>query len=65
MDMESNLMVVRWERAWWNGGRDEGIKKYKQVVTEWPWECKVQYRKWSSQRTYTRLMDMNNGGGIA
>ena len=33
--------------------RGEGIKKYKQVVTEQPWGCKLQYRKWSSQRTHT------------
>ena len=24
-----------------------------QIVTEQPWQCKLQYRKWSSQRTYT------------
>ena len=47
------LMVARWERVWGNGGRGERIKKYKQVVTEQPWGCKVQYRKWGNQRTYT------------
>ena len=36
-----------------NGRRGEGIKKYKQVVTEQPWGYRVQYRKWSSQRTCT------------
>ena len=39
--------------VWGNGGRGEGIKKYKLVVTEYPWGCQVQCRKWSSQRTYT------------
>ena len=34
------------------GYRGEGIKKYKQVVTEQPWGYKIQYRKWSHQRTY-------------
>ena len=35
-----------------NGGKDTGIKKYKLVVTEQLWGCKLQYRKWNSQRTY-------------
>ena len=30
----------------------EGIKKCKEKVTEEPWECTVQYKKWSSQRTF-------------
>ena len=34
------------------GGKEEEMKKYKLVVTEQSWGCKVQYRKWSSQRTY-------------
>ena len=32
--------------------RGEGIKKYKQEVTEQPWGYKVQYRKGSNQITY-------------
>ena len=39
--------------SWGSGGGGEGIKKYKQVVTEQPWGSKVQYRKWGSQRTYS------------
>ena len=34
------------------GKKGEGTKKYKLVVKEKPWGCKVQYRKWSSQRMY-------------
>ena len=34
------------------GERGERIKKYKLVVTEQSWGCKVQYREDSSQRTY-------------
>ena len=33
------------------GGKGEGIKKYKLVVTEQPWQCKVPHREQSSQRT--------------
>ena len=44
MDTENYFMVARWEER----EMGEGIKKYKQVVTEQPWGCKVQYRKWSS-----------------
>ena len=44
-----------------NGYRGEGIKNYKQVVTEEPWVRKVQCKKWSSQKS----MDVNNSGGIA
>ena len=32
-----------------NGWRGEGIKKYEQNCHGY---CKIQYRKWSSQRTY-------------
>ena len=41
--------------VWGNGGRGEGIKRYKQVIGEQPWGYKVQYKKWSSERTYTHL----------
>ena len=54
MDTESTLMVDGWEGVLRDGRGGEGIKKYKQVVTEQPWGCTVQYRKWSSQRTCTR-----------
>ena len=43
----SVLMVAGWE-----GGKVEGIKKYKLLSTEQPWGCKRQYRKWRSQRTH-------------
>ena len=35
------------------GKKGKGTKKYKLVVSEEPWGCKVQHRNWSSQRTYT------------
>ena len=35
------------------GGKGEGIKKYKVVVTEQSRRCEVQRRESSSQRTYT------------
>ena len=50
MDMESSLMVARWEQG--VGQWMKRLKKYKQVATEQPWGCKVQYRKLSSLRTY-------------
>ena len=34
MDTDSVLMVVRWEGSVVNGWKGEGIRKYKQVVTE-------------------------------
>ena len=51
MSIESILTVARWEGG--VGEEVRGLKKYNQVVTEQPWGCKVQYRKWSRQRTYT------------
>ena len=61
MGMDIVFMVARWEGVGGTGCRGEGIKKYKQVVTEQPWGYKVQYRKWSSQRIYMHdpSMDMN------
>ena len=29
------------------------IPKVTPLITEKPWRCNVQYRKWRSQRTYT------------
>ena len=34
IDIENILMVARWDGVWWGRGKDEGIKKYKLVVTE-------------------------------
>ena len=42
-DTENILTVARWEeRGWEDGEKGEEIKKYKLVVTEQSWECKVQ-----------------------
>ena len=35
-----------------NRGKGVGIKKYKFIGTKYTGGCKVQYWKWSSQRTY-------------
>ena len=35
-------MVVRWKGGWRDKWKDEGIKKYKLVVTKWSQGCKVQ-----------------------
>ena len=37
------------------------IKKYKQVVTEEPWGCKAQQRKWSSQELVRMTRTMVGG----
>ena len=59
-------MVAGWEGVWEDGEKGEGISKYKQVVTEYSWGCKVQHREQSSQRTsYAGPTDVDNGLGIA
>ena len=60
MDTESVLMVTRWQGGVGEWGRGEAIKnklvvteyRIARLVTEQPWGCKAQCRKWSSQRTY-------------
>ena len=44
-DTESVLMVARWEGVCGEGGKGEGIKKYKLVVTEQSRGCEVQRRE--------------------
>ena len=34
------------------GKKDEEVRKYKLVVTEYSWGCKVQHGKYSSQTAY-------------
>ena len=54
-------MVARWEIGWGHGQKrkSEGIKKYKSVVTELSWGCKVQHRKW----TWTTVWELPEGVG--
>ena len=46
IDTENILTVARWEGIGGDGEKGKGIKKYKLVVTEQPWGCKVQYREY-------------------
>ena len=45
--------------------KSEGIKKYKQVVTEQPWGCKYSTGNGVATELILLAMDMNNGVGIA
>ena len=53
---EKRLVVARlwvgggvggWGEVWGLGGKGEGVKKYKLVVTKYSQRCKVQHRKYS------------------
>lgn len=41
------LMVARWEEGWGVGEKGEWVKKYKLVIEEYSWGCKVQLRECS------------------
>ena len=45
IDTENTLTAARWEGVGRLGGKGERIKKYKLVVTEQSWGCKVQQRE--------------------
>ena len=44
IDMENVLMAARWEVGK-IGEKGEGINKYKLVVTEQSWGCRVEHRE--------------------
>ena len=44
-DTENMLMAATWEEVGRIGEKAERMKKYKLVVTEWSWGCKVQHRE--------------------
>ena len=58
IDTENILMVARWGMGGFRemDEKGEGIKKYKLVLREWPWECKVHHREQRSQRPYMNDM---------
>ena len=47
-----------------DGGRGEGTKKYKQVVTEQLWDVKYYVGNGAAKELICITMDMNNGGGL-
>ena len=47
MATENISTVARWQGVGRIGEKGEGIKKYKLVVTEQSWGCKVQHREYS------------------